>query len=30
MSLVTRFLFSSRAGNFFPQIEFRDELNCYF
>ena len=30
MSLVTPFLFPSRAGHFFPKIEFRDVLNRYF
>ena len=30
MSLVTPFLFPSRAGHFLPKIEFRDVLNRYF
>ena len=30
MSLVTPFLFPSRAGHFFPKIEFRDVFNRYF
>ena len=30
MSLVTPFLFPSRADHFFPKIEFRDVLNRYF
>ena len=30
MSLVTSFLFPSRAGHFLWKIEFRDVLNGYF
>ena len=30
MSLVTLFLFPSRAGHFLPKIQFRDVLNRYF
>ena len=30
MSLVTPFLFPSRAGHFLQKIEFRDVLNRYF
>ena len=30
MSLVTPFLFPSRAGHFLPKIEFRDARNSYF
>ena len=30
MSLVTPFLFLSRAGHFLPKIEFEDVLNRYF
>ena len=30
MSLVTPFLFPSRAGHFLAKIEFRDVLNDYF
>ena len=29
-SLVTPFLFPSRASHFLPKIEFRDVLNRYF
>ena len=30
MSLVTPFLFPSRAGHFFPKIEFKNVLNRSF